>query len=653
MRTAPLASLHLSEEAAKTLTPRRAADAGRSDRSLDRAHGQALRFRRQLSRHFALRPELFQLAEARTTICRCEDVCYGELKTQRSGRDAKLQTRCGMGACQGRICGPITEDLFGWSARSLREPLQPAPGGLLCSAAEPQRSAMMRSMQGLTLRLRPVAAAVLPRSPGGRTQLRIGSKRFTESYILAQLLAQTAGPHAKTEVKQGLGNTAIVYAALRAGSIDLYPEYAGTIDQEILKNAQPSSLAAMREQLRPLGLGVDIALGFNNGYALAMRADVAAKRGISRLSDLARHPDLRLGLSNEFIGRADGWAGLAKRYALPQKPTGLDHGLAYEAVTAARVDLIDIYSTDAKIGHLGLKVLADDGAYFPRYDAVLLYRLDVPQRFPQAWAALQGLAGSIDETQMIAMNARAELEGQGFETIARDHLAGRAGAAGQGGSAGFWSKLLGPDLWRLTWQHLTLVLASVGLAVLIGVPLAVAVAPHAGPRAFVLGASGLLQTVPSLALLAALISWVDQIGTLPALLALTLYALLPIMRNTCTGLAEVPGGLRLAGMALGLTSLQRLRLIELPLALPTLLAGVRTATSIAVGTATIAAFIGAGGYGERIVTGLALNDKQLLLAGALPSAALALVFEGLFGLLGRWLKLESFSRANRPPAAPR
>ena len=463
--------------------------------------------------------------------------------------------------------------------------------------------------------------------------LHIGSKRFTESYILAEVLAQAAAPHAATEIKAGLGNTAIVYAALRAGSIDLYPEYAGTIDQEILKNDKPSpSLAAMRAQLQPLGLGVDIALGFNDGYALAMRADVASKLGIARLSDLARHPTLRLGLSNEFIGRADGWAGLARRYALPQTPTGLDHGLAYDAVAQAQVDVIDIYTTDAKIGHLGLTVLTDDGAYFPRYDAVVLYRLDVPQRFPAAWTALQAQAGRISEAAMIAMNARAELQSVAFDVIARDHLQG--GAKPQE-KRGFWAKLFGPDLARLAWQHLTLVAASVALAVLIGVPLAVAVAAHDRARALVLGATGLLQTIPSLALLAALISLVDRIGTLPALLALTLYALLPIMRNTCTGLAEVPAGLKLAAAALGLTAVQRLRHIELPLALPTVVAGIRTATSIAVGTATIAAFIGAGGFGERIVTGLALNDKELLLAGALPSAALALAFEALFGMLAR------------------
>ena len=472
--------------------------------------------------------------------------------------------------------------------------------------------------------------------------LRVGSKRFTESYILAQVLAQSAqAAGAQVEVRQGLGNTAIVFAALQAGSIDLYPDYTGTIAQEILKRPQATSLAALREGLAPMGLGADVALGFHNGYALAMRDDVAARLNITRLSDLAAHPTLKLGLSNEFIGRADGWPGVAKRYGLAQRPVGLDHGLAYDALTAGQVDAIDIYTTDAKIGHLKLRVLQDDLAHFPRYDAVVLYRLDVPQRLPAAWAAVQRLGGSIDEPAMIALNARAELDGVAFDAIARDHLAGTAPTAGGGG---FWAKLWGADLARLTLQHLTLVAVSVGLAVAVGVPLAVWVAPHAAARAVVLGATGVLQTVPALALLAVLISLLGRIGMLPALAALTLYALLPIMRNTCTGLAEVPTGLKMAATALGLTARQRLRHIELPLALPVLLAGVRTATTIAVGTATIAAFIGAGGYGERIVTGLALNDRSLMLAGALPSAALALLCEGLFGALAYALSRQGRGR---------
>jgi len=360
------------------------------------------------------------------------------------------------------------------------------------------------------------------------------------------------------------------------------------------------------------------------------------------LSDLAKHPDLKLGLSNEFIGRQDGWPGLARAYALPQRPIGIDHGLAYDALARSQIDVMDIYTTDAKIAHLGLRVLVDDKTYFPRYDAVVLYRLDVPQRYPAAWKALQALAGSIDEKAMIAMNARAELGGVPFETIAREHLAGAKTVVQAPRS--FWQKLFGPDLARATLQHLGLVLISVGLAVLIGVPLAIAVAARPLWRAWALGLVGLFQTVPSLALLAVLIWALGRIGTVPALVALTLYALLPIVRNTCTGLAEVPAGLTMAATALGLSRRDTLLRIELPLALPTVISGVRTATVICVGTATLAAFIGAGGYGERIVTGLALNDNTLMLAGALPSALLALLCEALFEGIERRL-------VRRQPAA--
>ncbi len=474
--------------------------------------------------------------------------------------------------------------------------------------------------------------------------LKIGSKRFTESYILAEVLAQQSRMPGNTETKvlQGLGNTAIVYAALRAGSIDLYPEYAGTIAQEILKSATPLSIEEMNRALAPLGFGIAIPLGFSNGYALAMRSADGEKMNLKTLSDLAKKPDQRLGLSNEFIGRVDGWKGLAARYGFTQAPTSLDHGLAFAAIEKNQIDVIDIYTTDAQIGHLNLRVLDDDLNYFPRYDAVVLYRLDVPTRFPSTWAALQKLGGTIDAPAMIAMNARAEIDSVSFDIIARDHLAKASGApqaeSTKTSGRGFWAKLLGADLARLTAQHLWLVVASVFVATLIAIPLAVIIFPHARLRSIVLGATGLLQTVPSLALLAVLISLIGVIGSVPALIALTLYALLPIMRNTCAGLSEVSDGLRQAGKALGMSARDILTQIELPLALPTIIAGVRTATAIAIGTATIAAFIGAGGYGERIVTGLALNDRQLLLAGAIPAALLALVSEILFEWLERMIR---------------
>ena len=131
-------------------------------------------------------------------------------------------------------------------------------------------------------------------------------------------------------------------------------------------------------------------------YAIGVRREAAERLGLRRISDLARHPELRLGFGHEFLARRDGWPGLRAAYRLAHRPRGLDHGLAYEALAAGEVDAIDLYSTDAKIARYDIAVLEDDRGFFPQYDAVLLHRRDVPERFPEAWAALQGLQGTID-----------------------------------------------------------------------------------------------------------------------------------------------------------------------------------------------------------------------------------------------------------------
>jgi osmoprotectant transport system permease protein len=477
--------------------------------------------------------------------------------------------------------------------------------------------------------------------------MNVGSKRFTESYILGEILKQSGQAAGETTAvhQQGLGNTAIVLNALTSGNIDVYPEYTGTIAKEILKLDAVPSLAELNEKLAPMGLAVGVPLGFNNTYALAIRGDDARAKGIARLSDLKAHSNLRLGLSQEFIGRADGWPGLKRTYDLPfATPRGLDHGLAYEAIAQRQVDAIDIYSTDAKIDKYGLTVLTDDRTYFPRYDAVLLYRADLPSRLPRTWAALKRLEGSIDDASMRRMNAAAELEGKDFASVAASFLAQRRGpaaapaAAAQAAPAGgFWQKLFAPDFGRLTLEHLGLVFVSLAASIAIGIPLGILAAKRPATEGFILGATGIVQTVPSLALLAILIPLTGRIGVVPAFIALALYALLPIVRNTHTALVQISRELKEAALSLGMTAGTILQKIELPLAARTILAGVKTSAVINVGTATIAAFIGAGGYGERIVTGLALNDHAMLLAGAIPAAALALLIEGAFRFGERWI----------------
>jgi osmoprotectant transport system permease protein len=339
---------------------------------------------------------------------------------------------------------------------------------------------------------------------------------------------------------------------------------------------------------------------------------------------------VKFGLSQEFIGRADGWPGLKAAYALPQAPGGLDHGLAYEAIAAGRLDVMDVYSTDAKIERFKLRVLEDDRHFFPRYDAVLLYRADLPQRLPRPFGELQKLEGRIDQGLMIRMNAAAELEGQNFAQAAALFFGETRGT-----KRDFIGTLFGADFWRLTREHLELVLTSLAASIAVGIPLGIAAAKLPRLAQVILAAVGVIQTIPSLALFAFLIAAVGTIGVVPALIALFLYALLPIVRNTYTGLGAITRGMRQAAMALGLESQQRLRLIELPLAMPSILAGIKTSAVINVGTATIAAFIGAGGYGERIAAGLALNDNLTLLAGAIPAAALALIVQGAFELAER------------------
>jgi len=483
------------------------------------------------------------------------------------------------------------------------------------------------------------AAAAFLAGPAAAETVVVGSKRFTESYILGEILRATAArTGAKAEYKAGLGNTGIVFAALKSGAIDVYPEYTGTIAREILNLDGNPPLTDLDRRLAPMGFGAGVPLGFNNTYALAMRDEQAAKLGIRTLSDLARHSGLKLGLSQEFIGRADGWPGLKRAYGLPYAtPSGLDHGLAYEAIAAGRIDVMDIYSTDAKIERYALRVLADDRGYFPKYDAVLLYRRDLPQRSPHAWQALAALEGKIDERRMIRLNAAAELEGRTFQQAAASFFDAGAGT-GPGAALqkrGYLATLLGPDLAQLTYQHLLLVVVSLAVAIVIGVPLGVLAFKVRGAGQPILAAVGIIQTVPALALLAFLIAGLGRIGTVPALVALFLYALLPIVRNTHAGLAGIRTGMREAALALGLPARDRLLSIELPLAAPTILAGVKTSAVINVGTATIAAFIGAGGYGERIVQGLALNDNALLVAGAVPAAVLALLVQGAFELAER------------------
>jgi osmoprotectant transport system permease protein len=463
--------------------------------------------------------------------------------------------------------------------------------------------------------------------------VRVGSKSFTENYVVAEIAAQVieAAGAARVERRVGLGGTGIAYRAVAHGSVDFYPEYTGTISRAILKEPSIASVEAIREELRPRGLTISGPLGFENTYALAVRADLASRLGLTRISDLVAHPELRGAFTSGFLERDDGWPGLRRHYGLTLAGVrAIEHALAYQALASGAVDIIDIFSTDGRLASGGVVVLRDDRHFFPDYAAVLLARIDFVERHPQAWAALeQALVGRIDGSVMTRLNALADLDGRSARQVAARFLGREVTDAEER------ARLL-RELWALTLEHLGLVAAAVVLAALTGLPLGILAARSALIGQAELMAVGVLQTIPALALLCFMIPLLG-IGTLPALVALFLYALLPIVRGTYTGLAMLDRQLLEIADVLGLTGWRRLTRLELPLASVSVLAGIKTAAIWTVGTATLAAFIGGGGYGTLIVRGLALDDARTILAGAIPAALMALLFHGLFEIVDRLL----------------
>jgi len=458
----------------------------------------------------------------------------------------------------------------------------------------------------------------------------IGSKKFTESYVLGEIAKQTlidAG--VPVEHRQGMGGTIILWEALRGGQIGVYPEYTGTITQEILKSDQGLGLQQIENELRKAGIGMTEPLGFNNTYALVMRRDRAQQLGVHTISDLQKNPELRVGLTHEFLDRRDGWQPLAAEYQLkPASVIGIDHALGYAALKNGSIDVKDAYSTDAKIADYNLVALEDDRKFFPRYQAVFLFRLSIPAT---AVMALRKVEGTIDEQRMIRLNAEAE-HTKDYARAARSYF-GDGARSTTGPSESLLHKLT-----RWSLRHLELAGISLLFSIIVGVPLGIFASRGGAIGHIILGFAGIVQTIPSLALLALLVPLpFFGISARTAIAALFLYGLLPIVRNTATGLQDIVQSIRDSAIALGLEPAAQLRKVYLPMASRSILGGVKTSAVINIGTATLAALIGAGGLGEPILSGLNLNDHATILQGAIPAAVLALLVQWLFDLLDRVL----------------
>ena len=468
--------------------------------------------------------------------------------------------------------------------------------------------------------------------------VRVGSKAFTESVILAEMivhLAEDSGVAA--EHIAGVGGTRLVWEALRAGQIDIYPEYTGTMSEVIFAGQDIRGEAALREKLSELGLKMTGPLGFNNTYVIGMKRELSERLGIRSITDLRNHPDLILRFSNEFMKRADGWDALSARYQLPQEDVrGLEHALAYEALDKGVIHVTDLYATDAKIRKLNLARLEDDLGHFPQYRAVFVYREGLGKTAPDFVAALQSMEGTIDENAMTDLNARVELDGIDENRAAADFLTKSRGIAPT-----IRRRSVAWAIVRYTGEHLNMVSVSLVAAMLTAIPLGIIAARNTRAAQPILGVVGVIQTIPSIALLVLLIRPVsyisDDLGYPQAVIALFLYSLLPIVRNTYTGLRGISPQLQESAAALGLPPMVRLWRIELPLASRMILAGIKTAAVINVGFATLGGFIGAGGYGEPIFTGIRLNDYGVILQGALPAASPGLCGPVLFELSDRAL----------------
>jgi osmoprotectant transport system permease protein len=502
-------------------------------------------------------------------------------------------------------------------------------------------------------------AALAKQRPDDGRAVVVASKPFGESFILAEMFAQLLEARGITVVrKPGLGSTEILVSALRSGAVDVYPEYTGTgllavlhdtLSREAL--ADPRRIYAHVDSAFRARWGMRWLppLGFENTYAIAVRRETAERYRLRTLSDLAREgARLTGGFTPDFIERQDGLAGLVATYGAGIRPgtiRPLLSALKYQALAGGSVDVVDGYSTDGLLARYGLVVLDDDRHFFPPYEAAALLGPRTASR-NDVVAALTLLSGRVDVETMRALNRRVEVDGQDARTVAASALAalGVVGTpVGASTSAGDSTRgeTFGAYMWgrraaivALTLRHLWLVALALFAASLVAIPLGLALERARGAAGPMLGGLGVLQTIPSIALLAFMVPLLG-VGVIPALVALWLYALYPIARGTYTGVRDADPAAVEAAEALGMTPAQRLMKVRLPLAAPVIMAGVRTAAVITVGAATLAAFIGAGGLGEPIVTGLALADTHLILSGALPAAALALLVDGALALVER------------------
>lgn len=476
----------------------------------------------------------------------------------------------------------------------------------------------------------------------------IGSKVFTEGVLVAEMLATLLEEKYSYKVKRkfNLGGTQFVFNALTAKQIDVYGEYTGTGYSMILnlsgETRAPQIYKTVKSQfLKKFQLVWSQPLGFNNTYAIAIRNNDPQFKNINKVSDLiGKTKNLSLAADHEFMERRDGYNYFSKAYGITfptSKTSTMDPGLMYSALKNKQVDLIMAYSTDGRIKAYNLKILKDDKNFFPAYQAAYLTSPSVLKRFPKLKLAFKDLENNISEKEIIALNDRVDRLKQEDHVVIKNFLIQKKLLKGD------LSKIQHQDIFsyyyskryyllKIFIEHLMLTFASLLIAILLAIPIGIFMTRKKQLAKTIFPVINTLNTIPSLALLGFLIP-ILGIGYIPAIFALFIYCLLPLIRNTYEGIRGVDLNYIEAATGIGLTKFQILKKVEWPMALPVIIAGIRTAAVIVVGTATLASLVGAGGLGEPIFRGIATVNSKLILLGAVPAAVLAVIIDRFLSLV--------------------
>ncbi|MBC6415800.1 MAG: ABC transporter permease subunit [Bdellovibrionales bacterium] len=480
-----------------------------------------------------------------------------------------------------------------------------------------------------------------------KKQIVIGSKQFTENIILGEILAQILEDKYDFKVvrKFNMGGTKLLFDSLKQGHIDIYPEYTGTGYTMILKLTKKRSpektyLIVKKEFLKKFQLFWSSPLGFENTYILAVRERDSRFKKVflnSQLKNLSF--PFRLALDHEFTERKDGWSLFSKSYRLnldKNQIFTMNPNLMYSALNSKKVDMIVGNSTDGRMQTYQLRTLKDDKNFFPSYLAAYLTRLDVLESHPLVNQAFQELSQKISEKTMTSLNHQVDQLKFEVTQTARKFLIKKKiltqksdvllTSSSQKNSLISYYLSKKNYFFKILLEHLFLVFTALLFALLFALPLSIYAFYNSRVEKILFFIVNTLQTVPSLALLAALIPLLG-IGFAPAVTALFIYSLLPLIRNTFEGLKNIDNSYIEVATGIGLTKWQSLKFIQIPLALPVIIAGVRTTVVLLVGTATLAAFVGAGGLGDPIFRGMATLDSRLIFLGAIPSCILAVILD--------------------------